>query len=49
MTIVIDTPGHIARGYSVIDELTRERGLVTCETINCLDEAGPRAAGPPWR
>jgi PII-like signaling protein len=49
VTIVVDTPGRIARGYSVIDELTRERGLVTCETISCLDEAGLRAAGPPWR
>jgi PII-like signaling protein len=42
VTIVVDTPGRIARGYSVIDELTRERGLVTCETVSCLDEAGPR-------
>ena len=49
VTIVVDTPGRIARGYSVIDELTRERGLVTCETISCLDEAGLRAPGPPWR
>jgi PII-like signaling protein len=49
VTIVIDTPGRIARGYSVIDELTRERGLVTCETISCLDKADPRAAGPPRR
>ena len=40
MTIVVDTPGRIARAYSVIDDLTRERGLVTCETISCLDEAG---------
>jgi len=43
------TPGASPGGYSVIDELTRERGLVTCETISCLDETGPRAAGPPWR
>ena len=43
VTIVIDTPERIARAYSVIDELTSERGLVTCETISCLDEAGPRA------
>ena len=49
VTIVIDTPERIAAGYSVIDELTSERGLVTCETISCLDEAGLRAAGPPWR
>ena len=43
VTVVIDTPGRIARGYAIIDELTSERGLVTCETISCLDEAGPRA------
>jgi PII-like signaling protein len=43
VTIVIDTPGRIAAAYSVIDELTTERGLVTCETISCLDGAGPRA------
>jgi PII-like signaling protein len=57
VTIVIDTPERIAAGYSVIDELTSERGLVTCETITWLDEAGLRAqarpgatgAGPPWR
>jgi PII-like signaling protein len=56
VTIVIDTPERIAAGYSVIDELTSERGLVTCETIAWLDEAGLRAqarpgatgAGPPW-
>ena len=57
VTVVIDTPGRIARGYAIIDELTSERGLVTCETIIWLDEAGLRAqarpgatgAGPPWR
>ena len=43
VTIVIDTPGRIAGAYGIIDELTSERGLVTCETINCLDEAGLRA------
>jgi len=55
VTIVIDTSDRIAAGYSVIDELTSERGLVTCETITWLDEAGLRAqarpgatgAGPP--
>jgi PII-like signaling protein len=43
VTIVIDTPARIARAYEIIDELTTERGLVTCETISCLDGAGPRA------
>jgi len=42
VTIVIDTPERIARAYSVIDDLTSERGLVTCETISYLDESGPR-------
>jgi PII-like signaling protein len=57
VTVVIDTPGRIARGYAIIDELTSERGLVTCETISWLDEAGlqararPGATGAdrPWR
>ena len=43
VTIVIDTPERIATAYRVIDELTSERGLVTCETISRLDEAGLRA------
>jgi PII-like signaling protein len=43
VTIVIDTPERIAGAYGIIDELTSERGLVTCETISCLDEAGLRA------
>ena len=42
VTIVIDTPERIAGAYGIIDELTSERGLVTCETISCLDEAGLR-------
>ncbi len=36
VTIVIDTPDRIAAAYSVIDELTSERGLVTSETIPAL-------------
>jgi PII-like signaling protein len=43
VTVVIDTPERIAGAYGIIDELTSERGLVTCEIISCLDEAGPRA------
>jgi PII-like signaling protein len=43
VTIVIDTPGRIARAYPIIDELTSERGLVTCETITWLAEG--RVAG----
>jgi len=43
VTIVIDTPERIATAYAIIDELTSERGLVTCEAISHLDEAGQRA------
>jgi PII-like signaling protein len=46
VTIVIDTPERIATAYAVIDELTGERGLVTCETVSRLDEAGPRVISP---
>jgi PII-like signaling protein len=54
VTVVIDTPGRIARGYAIIDELTSERGLVTCETISYLAEgraagSGVTGAGRPWR
>ena len=43
VTVVIDTPERIATAQEVIDELTSERGLVTCETISRLDEGRPRA------
>jgi PII-like signaling protein len=33
VTIVVDTPARIAEAFSVIDELTREQGLVTSETV----------------
>ena len=36
VTIVIDTPDRIGWAYAIIDELTTERGLVTCETISRL-------------
>jgi PII-like signaling protein len=42
VTVVIDTSERIAGAYGIIDDLTSERGLVTCETISYLDEAGRR-------
>ena len=36
VTIVIDTPDRIPAAFSVIDELTSERGLVTSETIPAM-------------
>jgi PII-like signaling protein len=36
VTIVIDTPERISTAFSVVDELTSERGLVTSETIPAM-------------
>jgi PII-like signaling protein len=33
VTVVVDTPDRIAAAFSVIDELTESRGLVTSETV----------------
>ena len=33
VTIVIDTPERIARSFEIIDELTREHGLITSEMV----------------
>ena len=46
VTVVIDTPDRIPAAFSVIDELTTERGLVTSETIPA---AGIRPAGARGR
>jgi PII-like signaling protein len=37
ITSVIDTPERIASAFSIIDELTMEQGLVTCEIIPTCD------------
>jgi PII-like signaling protein len=44
VTIVIDTPDRIAGAFGVIDELTREGGLVTSEIVPAM-----RAATADWR
>ncbi|OBI41019.1 DUF190 domain-containing protein, partial [Mycobacterium colombiense] len=36
VTIVIDTPANIAESFAVIDELTRDEGLVTSEMVPAL-------------
>ncbi len=36
MTITIDTPERIARSFQIIDELTDEHGLVTCEMVPAM-------------
>jgi PII-like signaling protein len=44
VTIVVDTPDRIAAAFSVIDELTSERGLVTSEIIPALRASTGRAS-----
>ena len=53
VTIAIDTPERTARSFQIIDELTREHGLVTSEVVPALsarsahaNEGGLRLAGP---
>jgi PII-like signaling protein len=48
VTIVIDTPERISTAFSVVDELTSERGLVTSETIPAMRATtGDRQRGGP--
>lgn len=35
-TIIVDTPDRIARSFEVVDEFTREQGLVTSEMVPAL-------------
>ena len=36
VTLIIDTPGNIARSCGIIDEVTTETGLVTGELVPAL-------------
>lgn len=49
VTIVIDTPANIAESFDVVDELTRDQGLVTSEMVPAVVSAGGdnSAGGPP--
>ncbi|MCV7445630.1 DUF190 domain-containing protein [Mycobacterium paraense] len=49
VTIVIDTPANIAECFGVVDELTRDEGLVTSEMVPALvsDDGGAGQGGPP--
>ncbi|MGH3855293.1 MAG: DUF190 domain-containing protein, partial [Pseudonocardiaceae bacterium] len=44
VTIVIDSPEGIAASFDIVDELTAEHGVLTCETVPALvattDEKG---------
>jgi PII-like signaling protein len=33
VTVVVDTPEHVATAFSIVDELTSRQGLVTSETV----------------
>ncbi|GJO12431.1 hypothetical protein NJB1907f44_23880 [Mycobacterium marinum] len=48
VTIVIDTPTNIAESFEVVDELTREHGLVTSEMVPALvsDDGDGGRGGP---
>jgi PII-like signaling protein len=47
VTSVIDTPERIAAAFSIVDELTGERGLVTSETVPAMraSSGGTRRGG----
>ncbi len=46
VTIVVDTPERIAAAFEIVDELTSESGLVTCEmvpAVSAFSETDPRS------
>ena len=47
VTVVIDTPAHIAESFGVVDELTRDEGLVTSEMVPALVSDGGDADDVP--
>lgn len=48
-TVIVDTPANIAESFDVVDELTRDQGLVTSEMVPALvsDEGDDNQGGPP--
>lgn len=47
VTTVVDRPDRVAAAYPVIDELTRETGLVTLETVELVAAALPPGQSEP--
>lgn len=48
LTIIIDRPDHIAASFDIVDDLTREHGLVTTEMVPALatiDDSGNDPGG----
>ena len=44
VTVIVDTPEHVARWFAIVDALTDETGLVTSEQVPALRAAGPGIA-----
>lgn len=42
VTVIVDTPTRIASWFEVVDELTRETGLVTSEMVPAFRATGPK-------
>jgi PII-like signaling protein len=45
VTIIIDTPNNIAASFDIVDEITREQGLVTSEMVPALAADGDDGSG----
>jgi PII-like signaling protein len=41
LTVLLDTPANMKRWFAIVDEMTRETGLVTSEVVPALRAAGP--------
>jgi PII-like signaling protein len=41
LTVLVDTPDNMSRWFEIVDELTRETGLVTSEIVPALRAAAP--------
>jgi PII-like signaling protein len=48
VTVITDTPANIAESFDVVDELTRDQGLVTSEMVPALvSDEGDNGQGRP--
>jgi PII-like signaling protein len=41
VTVLVDTPESIRRSFEIVDEVTAQTGLVTCETVPAFRATGP--------
>ncbi len=44
LTLLLDTPANMLRWFEIVDQMTRETGLVTSEIVPALRAAGPGIA-----